>query len=65
VANTHIDEPATVHVVVDKNLNEDGKILNILFPFANRGPATNACTTNGEYRTVLVTVQPGEAIVLG
>ena len=47
VANTHVDQPATVHVVVDKNLNAEGKILNILFPFESRGPVPNACTTTG------------------
>jgi len=65
VANTHLEEPATVHVIVDKNLNTEGKLLNILFPFEQRGPVANACSTNGNYRTVLVTIQPGEAMVLG
>ena len=65
VANTHVDQPATVHVVVDKDLNPDGKLFNILFPFDNRGPAAHACATNGDHRTVLITIQPGEAIVLG
>lgn len=65
VANTHIDQPATLHVVVDKSLHTEGKILDILFPFSKQGPAPNACATHGQYRTIKLTIEAGEALVLG
>lgn len=65
VANTNIAETATVHVVIDKHLNADGKILRILFPFDKRGPLADACATQGVFRTVKVTVEAGEALVIG
>ena len=65
VANTNTDEPATVHVVVDKNLNAEGRVLNILFPFDKRGPLAEGCMTHGLLRTVKLTIEPGEALVIG
>ena len=65
VANTNATETATVHVVIDKHLNAEGKMLQILFPLDKRGPLANACTTHGVFRTVQVTVTGGEALVIG
>jgi glycosidase len=65
VANTNVDEPISVHVVVDTSLNQEGKILNILFPFDKVGPLENPCTTIGDFRTVQLTVPPGGAWVIG
>ncbi|MDP4265566.1 MAG: alpha-amylase family glycosyl hydrolase [Bacteroidota bacterium] len=65
VANTSVDQPATMHVVVDKNLNAEGRILQILFPFAKKGPLANGCESHGMLRTVKLTVAAGEALVIG
>jgi glycosidase len=65
VANTNINDQAAVHIVIDKNLNPEGRVLNILFPFDKRGPLAAGCETMNQYRTVNVTVAPGEALVIG
>ncbi|MEP7371875.1 MAG: alpha-amylase family glycosyl hydrolase [Chitinophagaceae bacterium] len=65
VANTNVNEPATVHVVIDKNLNPEGKVMHIIFPFDKRGPLADGCETHGLLRTVKVTVAAGEALVIG
>ena len=65
VANTNVNEPVTVHVVVDKNLNTEGKQLSFLFPFDKRGQLTDACQTTGSYRTVQLTIEPSEVLVVG
>ncbi len=65
VANMNTNQTTTIEVVVDKNLNEAGKKLIILFPFSKRGTLTKGCVVRDPYRTVELTVAPMEALVLG
>ncbi|MEJ0101454.1 MAG: alpha-amylase family glycosyl hydrolase [Bacteroidota bacterium] len=65
VTNTSTNNPVTVHIVLDKNLNPEGKTLDILFPFNKRGPLPDTCKTTGQYRSVKITMAPQEALVIG
>lgn len=64
-ANTNTSETITVHIVTDKNLNSEGSFRTILFPFNKRGTVVGPCNSFGEYRTIQLTLLPGEAVVLG
>ena len=64
-ANTNVSQPATIQIIVDKNLNSEGKQFSILFPFNKRGQLTAGCKTTGLYRTVEITIDPCEALVIG
>jgi glycosidase len=65
VANTHTQQPTTVHVEVDRHLHPEGKVLEILFPFNWQGAAPAPCATRNSRRTVEVTLGPMEVLVLG
>ena len=65
VANANTGQTATVHVVVDSNLNAEGRPWTVLFS-TNPQPAPPGPTaTHGVRRTVQVTLEPMEAQVLG
>lgn len=64
-ANTNTTETSTLHIVVDKNLNAEGAFRTILFPFSKRGTIVGPCNSFGEYRTIQLTLLPGEAVVVG
>ncbi|MFT3702613.1 MAG: alpha-amylase family glycosyl hydrolase [Agriterribacter sp.] len=64
-ANTNIYESVTVHIVIDKNLHSEGKMLHILFPFNRQNDPPLICETHGIYRTILLTLAPCEALVIG
>jgi len=65
VANTSTTETSSVHVVVDHNLNPEGRGWRVLFPLGWTGAAPEPTATRGTHRTVRVTIGPMEALVLG
>jgi len=65
VANTNTSQEISVHVVVDRNLNQNGKIWDLLFSCDPSPTKPAATATHGVYRTVQVTLKPMEAQVLG
>ena len=65
VANTNINQQETIHVVIDTNLNPEGKVMSILFPFNRQGPLPDTCKTIGQYRCIKLTVGAGEALAIG
>ena len=64
-ANTNMNDAATVYIVIDKNLNAEGKQLNILFPFDVAGPLPDVCETVGGTRAIKITMPKGAAFVIG
>ena len=65
VANTNTRQKATVYVVVDGNLNPDGRNWSVLFSTRQHPAAPGSTTTHGDCRTIQVTLEPMEAQVLG
>ncbi len=65
VANTHGEQQTTVHVVVDANINPEGKRWDILFPFDEQGLFPEGSKTQGMYRTIKVTLPPMKVLLLG
>lgn len=64
-ANMHVQNSATVEIVVDRHLNPDGKAWKILFPAELTGNPPLITSTNGKLRTVQVTLPPMGFVVLG
>jgi glycosidase len=64
-ANTNVRQQVAVQIIIDKNLNSEGKQLSILFPFDKLGQLIAACKTTGMYRTVEIALDPCEALVIG
>ncbi len=65
VANTNTQKNAAVHIVVDRNLNPDGKNWGILYSTRQYLTTPAATTTHGVNRTVQVTLEPMEVQILG
>lgn len=65
VANTNTEQSASVHVVVDRNLNPDAKQWNVLFSTKQQFTIPEPTTTCGNFRTLRVILSPMEAQVLG
>lgn len=65
VINTSTTQRNQVHVVVDWNLNADGKPWKLLFSTEPHPSAAQPTATHGPNRTVQVTLEPMEAQVLG
>lgn len=65
IANTSLSKASTVHVVVDHNLNPEGRSWQVLFPFDWHGSEPGPSQTLGSYKTVKVTVEPLEVLILG
>jgi glycosidase len=65
VGNTSINQTVSVHVVVDNNLNPDGKKWIVLFSSKQNPNAPDVTATHGVSKTVQVTLKPMEVQVLG
>ncbi|MFL6388418.1 MAG: alpha-amylase family glycosyl hydrolase [Terriglobales bacterium] len=63
--NTSTTQPNTVHVVVDWNLNPNGRTWSVLLSSEPNPAAPPPTATHGVNRTVQVTLQSMEAQVLG
>ena len=63
--NTSADNKTVIYIAVDANLNPEGRKWEVLFSTAKKPEAPGATCTRGEYRTVMVTLGPMEAMVLG
>ncbi len=65
VANTHLQQPQEVYVVIDKNLHAQGQGWTVLFSTHDTPYEPDPTTTHGSLRAVKVKLKPLEAQVLG
>jgi len=65
VANTNLNVTSAIQVVVDANLNPEGKIFNILFPLSLAGIAVSPVKTIGNFRCIEITIGAMDSVVLG
>jgi len=64
VANMSVDKPAAVQVVVDYNLHDIGKAWEVLLPSPYAGPAPGLTTLTGNYKTLILKLEPQESLIL-
>jgi len=65
VANTSVEQEAIIHVVVDSNLNADGRLWNCLYSTNQGAVDPDPTATHGPHRTVCIHLAAMEAQVLG
>jgi glycosidase len=63
-ANTNANQSVTVYIVVDENLNPDGRIWKVIFSSENHAPLSFPTIVFDRTHTVLVTLAPMEAKIL-
>ena len=64
-ANTNLTEAATVYIIVDQNINAEGKQMQVFFPFNMAGILPGVCETINNTRVIKITVPAGCALVIG
>lgn len=64
VANTNTQQGVTVDVIVDKNLNDEGKEWRIVFPIERQAELLGVSKNYGMFAAVKLMLLPMEAVVL-
>lgn len=64
-ANANITEATTVYIIIDKNINAEGKQMQVLFPFDITGILPDVCETINGIRVIKVAIPAGSALVIG
>jgi glycosidase len=63
-ANTSTNQPMTVYIVVDENLNQAGRLWKVIFSSQNDHAVSFPTTVSGRIHAVKITLPPMEAKIL-